>query len=152
MFRSVGFAKKEGSVSNSSTESELISLDAALRMEGIPALELWDCVIDDFCPLTPTQLPIEKQKKPETIYDHLAAVDNVPPNLPLPNGRAILLEDNDPVIQICIKGRNPTLRHVPRVHRVNTDACYERIREDPGIYIYIYICVIGQQNFNSLTF
>ena len=64
-------------------------------------------------------------------------VDYVPPNVPPPNGRAclILLEDNDPVIQICIKGRNPTLRHVARVHRVNTDACYERIREDPGIYM-----------------
>ena len=67
----------------------------------------------------------------------MKSVDFVPPNLPLPNGRAclILLEDNDPVIQICIKGRNPTLRHVARVHRVNTDACYERIREDPGIYM-----------------
>jgi len=46
-----------------------------------------------------------------------------------------MLEDNDPVIQICIKGRNPTLRHVPRVHRVNIDATYERIREDPGIFM-----------------
>ena len=31
--------------------------------------------------------------------------------------------------------RNPTLKHVPRVHRVNIDATYERIREDPGIYM-----------------
>ena len=62
------------------------------------------------------------------MYDELSNVDYVPTNLPAPNGRAVLvlLEDNDPVIQICIKGRNPTLRHVPRVHRVNTDACYER--------------------------
>ena len=115
------FCKKQGSISNSSTESELISLDAALRMEGIPALELWDTVINVFCPLKPTQLPIEKKPEINTIYDQLAEVDYVPPNVPLPNGRAclILLEDNDPVIQICIKGRNPTLRHVPRVHRVN---------------------------------
>jgi len=131
------FCKKQGSVSNSSTESELISLDAALRMVGIPALELWDTVIDVFCSLTPAQLPIEKKPELNSIYDHLKAVDYVPPNVPLPNGRAclILLEDNDPVIQIFIKGRNPTLRHVARVHRVNTDACYERIREDPGIYM-----------------
>ena len=57
------FCKKQGSISNSSTESELISLDAALRMEGIPALEFWDTVIDVFCPLTPTHLPIEKKPK-----------------------------------------------------------------------------------------
>ena len=71
------------------------------------------------------------------MYEELSSVDYVPTNLPKPSGRAVLvlLEDNDPVIQICIKGRNPTLRHVPRVHRVNTDACYERIRDDPGIFL-----------------
>ena len=34
--------KKQTSVSHSSTESEIISLDAGLRMDGIPALDLWD--------------------------------------------------------------------------------------------------------------
>ena len=33
--------KKQTSVSRSSTESEIISLDAGLRMEGPPALDLW---------------------------------------------------------------------------------------------------------------
>ena len=119
------FCKKLDSISNSSTESELTSLDAALRMEGIPAFELWDTVIDVFCALSFAQLPIEKKPEINTIHDQLAEVDYVPPNAPLPNGRAclILLEDNDPFIQICIKGRNSTLRHVVRVHRVNTDAC-----------------------------
>ena len=53
------------------------------------------------------------------------------------NGRArlVLLEDHDPVIQICIKRLNPSLRHVPRIHRVNIDATYERIREDPGTHM-----------------
>ena len=32
--------KKQTSVSNSSTESEIISLDAGLRLDGIPALDL----------------------------------------------------------------------------------------------------------------
>ena len=30
------------------TEAEVISLDAGLRMGGIPALDLWDSVIDVF--------------------------------------------------------------------------------------------------------
>ena len=34
--------KKQTSVSHSSTESEIISLDAGLRLDGLPALELWD--------------------------------------------------------------------------------------------------------------
>ena len=38
--------KKQTSVSHSSTEAELVSLDAGLRMDGIPALDLWDLVIE----------------------------------------------------------------------------------------------------------
>ena len=37
--------KKHTSVSHSSTESEIISLDAGLRLDGIPALELWDLIV-----------------------------------------------------------------------------------------------------------
>ena len=40
--------KKETSVSHSSTESEIITLDAGLRLDGIPALDLWDLVIEVF--------------------------------------------------------------------------------------------------------
>ena len=40
--------KKQASVSHSSTEADLISLDAGLRMDGIPALDLWDLVIEVF--------------------------------------------------------------------------------------------------------
>ena len=36
--------KKRTAVSHSSTEAEIISRDAGLRMEGIPALDLWDLV------------------------------------------------------------------------------------------------------------
>ena len=38
--------KKHRAVSDSSTEAEIISLDTGLRMEGMPALNLWDRVID----------------------------------------------------------------------------------------------------------
>ena len=38
--------KKQGAVSKSTAESEIISLDAMLRMEGIPMLTLWDTVIE----------------------------------------------------------------------------------------------------------
>ena len=38
--------KKQTSVSHSSTESEIISLDAGLRLDGIPAaLDLWDRIV-----------------------------------------------------------------------------------------------------------
>ena len=37
--------KKQTSVSHSSTESEITSLDAGLRMDGTPALDLWDLIV-----------------------------------------------------------------------------------------------------------
>ena len=37
--------KKQTSVSHSSTESEIIYLDAGLRMDGKPALDLWDLIV-----------------------------------------------------------------------------------------------------------
>ena len=40
--------KKQTSGSHSSAEAEVISLDAGLRMDGIPALDLWDLVIEVF--------------------------------------------------------------------------------------------------------
>ena len=36
--------EKQTSVSHSSTESEIISLDVGLRLDGIPALDLWDLI------------------------------------------------------------------------------------------------------------
>ena len=38
--------KKQTSVSHSSTESEIISLHAGVRMDGIPALDLWELVTE----------------------------------------------------------------------------------------------------------
>ena len=37
--------QKQTSVSLSSTESEIISLDAGLRLDRIPALDLWDLLV-----------------------------------------------------------------------------------------------------------
>ena len=47
LFQEVG-CKKQTSVSHSSTESEIISLDTGLRLDGLPALELWDLIVSVF--------------------------------------------------------------------------------------------------------
>ena len=36
--------KKQSAMSHSSAELEIISLDAGLRMDGLPALHFWECV------------------------------------------------------------------------------------------------------------
>ena len=38
--------KKQNAVTHSSTESEIISLDAGLRMDGLLVLDLWDTMIE----------------------------------------------------------------------------------------------------------
>ena len=39
-------SKKQTSVSHSFTESEIISLDGGLKLDGIPALDLWDLIVE----------------------------------------------------------------------------------------------------------
>ena len=67
----------------------------------------------------------------------LMTVDYVPCSLPLSlgRGRLVVFEDNDAVIKMCIKGRSPNMRHVPRTHRIDLDWLFERIRTDPGVYL-----------------
>ena len=46
--------KKQTSVSHSSTESEIISLDTGLRLDGLPAIELWDLIVSVLGNMTQT--------------------------------------------------------------------------------------------------
>ena len=45
LFQLVRCVMKQTSVSHSSTESEIIFLDAGLRLDGIPALDSWDLIV-----------------------------------------------------------------------------------------------------------
>ena len=64
-------------------------------------------------------------------------IDYAPCTIPKSTGTGtcIIFEDNDAVIKQCVKGRSPAMRHVARTHRVDLDWLWERIREDPGVFI-----------------
>ena len=64
-------------------------------------------------------------------------VDHVPTSRHDPKclSELVIHEDNEAVIKMTIKGRSPALRHVPRTHRVDLDWLFERIREDPGVFV-----------------
>ena len=106
-------------------------------MDGIPTLDLWDTVIDVLEP------QIKSKIEPPTVLNYdletkiLAEIDHVPPNIERSSerGKLVLLEDNDAVIKMCIKGRAPSMRHVQRTHRINVDSIFERILTDPAISI-----------------
>ena len=114
--------KKQTSVSHSSTESENISLDAALRMDVLPALDLWDVVIEVLCSSNSTRLPAnpaagncsrnhksKPKQKGNRDVDRLSHVDNVSTNANSSQGESQLyvFEDNEAVIKMITKDRSP---------------------------------------------
>ena len=137
--------KRQSAISHSSSEAEIISLDAALRMEGLPSLMLWELILDVFQPVKSgrTRPALSGSSEPaRTLYppvfrEFFGDIDHVPCTIPLSTGRGrcIVFEDNDAVIKACIKGRSPAMRHVARTHRVDLDWLWERIRDDPGVFI-----------------
>ena len=146
--------KKQTSVSHNSTEAEVISLDAGLRMDGIPALDLWDLEIEVFQSSSNqtnktkeqksmgnlsqnTRLHLKNQNPTEHTNLDLNNVDHVSSNARSSRFGAILFvfEDNEAVIKMIIKDRSPTMRHVSRTDRVAMDWLFERINLDPKIQI-----------------
>ena len=81
--------KKQTSVSHISTESEIMSLDAGLRMDGVLALDLWDLVIEELGTThklpKPTQACMREtdakiKSTPKNRNVDLSNVDQVPSN------------------------------------------------------------------------
>ena len=135
--------KKQTSVSHSSTESEIISLDAGLRLDGLPALDLWDLIVSVLGNTTQTTerprrpVIIDKSQRSQGKINVLNNIDCVPSNVQSSHQEALLyvFEDNEAVIKMIIKGRSPTMRHVSRAHRVALDWLFDRINLDPKIQI-----------------
>ena len=85
--------KKQTSVSHSSTESEIISLDAGLRLDGIPALDLWDLIVSVLGKTTQTP---ERPVRSQGMTNVLNNIDCVPSKVQSSHQEALLyvFEDN----------------------------------------------------------
>ena len=115
--------KKQTAVSHSSTESEIISLDTGLRLDGLLALELWDLIVSFFGSVSQisdrTGQPVNDVKKHQTSRGKINVmkdIDSVPSNVQSSHQEVLLnvSENNEAVIKMIIKGRSPTMRHVSR--------------------------------------
>ena len=130
--------KKQTAVSHSSTEAEIIALEAAMRMEGLPMLNLWSQVLDTIAPRNDGDRKTTSVQEEVKKYWNLTleSVDYVPASLPLASARTrlIMVEDNDAVIKMLKKGRAPAMAHVARPHRVNLDWLLERSFVDPCVH------------------
>ena len=136
--------KKQTAVSHSSTESEIISLDTGLRLDGLPALELWDLIVSVFGNVSQISdrsgqpdSDVKKHHQSQRRIDVMKDIDSVPSNVQSSRQEALLyvFEDNEAVIKMIIKGRSPTMRHVSRTHRVALDWLFDRINLDSKIQI-----------------
>ena len=135
--------KKQTSVSHSSTESEIISLDAGLRLDGLLALEFWDLIVFVLGNMTQTTkrpgrpVVIDRSQRSQGKINALINIDCVPSNVQSSHQEALLFvfEDNEAVIKMIIKGRSPSMRHVSRTHRVALDWLFDRINLDQKIQI-----------------
>ena len=145
--------KKQTSVSHCSTESEVISLDAGLRMDGSLPLALWCIVIEvlrtntgdeqrqiksswkrEAAPKSHTKTKrVEESRK----VDQLSQLDHVPANTRISQGepKLYIFEDSEAVVKMIIKERSPTMRHVSSTHRVALDWLFDRFMLEPKISI-----------------
>ena len=108
---------KQIAVSHSSTESEIISLDTGLRLDGLPALELWDLIVSVLGNSSgisdrtvKPESDVHKRHKSHNKIDAIQDIDSVPSNVQSACQEALLyvFEDNEAVIIMIMKGRSPT--------------------------------------------
>ena len=96
--------KKQTAVSHSSTESEIISLDTGLRLDGLPALELWDLIVSVLGHVSRVSdrsgqpdSDVHKRHKSHNKIDVMKDIDAVPSNVHSVRQEALLyvFEDKD---------------------------------------------------------
>ena len=108
--------KKQTSISHGSTESEIISLDAGLRLDGIPALDLWDLIVlvlgntiqthdRTVQPVVNCDKDHGPNKRSQGTINVLNNIDCVPSNVQFSHQEALLyvIEDNEAVIKMIIR-------------------------------------------------
>ena len=103
--------KKQTAVSHSPTESEFISPDTGLRLDGLPALELWDLIVSVLGNVSRvsdrSEQPdndVHKRHKSQKNIDVMKDIDSVSSNVQSARQEASLyvFEDNEAVINLII--------------------------------------------------
>ena len=159
LFQKSWMCKKQTSVSHSSTESQIISLDAGLRLDGIPALDLWDLIVfvlgntiqtpdRTVQPVVNCDKDHGPNKRSQGMINVMKNIDCVPSNVQFSNQEALLyvFEDNEAVIKMIFKERSPTMRHVSRTQRDALDWLFDRINDRINLDSTIQIKYIDSKN------
>ena len=140
------------SQSHSSSESEVLLLDAGLLKDGLLALDFWDVVMEVLRSSKITESPTHaaarkcsrnKTSSPKQMenrdVEQLSHKNRVTTNAIFSRRvyQLYISEDDEDVIKIIINSRSPTMRHVSRNHRVALDWLFDRfkLKLDPKIPI-----------------
>ena len=126
--------KKQTCVSHSSTESEIVAAEYAIRSEGLQVLTFWEHVVQLMSPknqATTTTSNSKSQTGTPKLNIDGHDIDFNPrryhaytrPQHHLTD--LIVLEDNEAVIKIIKKCRSLALRHLPRTHRIDVNWLFE---------------------------
>ena len=121
--------KKQTCVSHSSTESEIVAAEQAVRTEGLQALAFWEFVVDLLSDthgakkMTETSGKVELNPYSERFdpVRYFASTRRRGPTVT----DLIIAEDNQAVIKIVQKARSTALRHLPRTHRIDLQWLFE---------------------------
>ena len=90
--------KKQTAVSHSSTESEIISLDTGLRLDGLPALELWDLIVSvvgsvsQISDRTGRPVDVKRNQKSQGKINVTENTDSVPSNVQSSRQEAVMAD------------------------------------------------------------
>ena len=91
--------KKQTAVSHSSTESEIISLDTGLRLDGLPALELWDLIVSALGSVSQisdgtgqlVNVDVKRNPKSQGRINVMENIDSVPSKRPVLASRSFVV-------------------------------------------------------------
>ena len=115
-----------------------------MRLDGIPALDLWDLIVSVLGNVSRVSdrsgqpdNDVHKRHKSQKKIDVMEDIDSVPSNFQSARQEVLLyvFEDNEAVIKMIMKGRSPTMRHVSRTHRIALDWLFDPITLDSKIQI-----------------
>ena len=128
--------EKQTSVSHSSTESEIeIRRTSFSRVVGSDVSVSGN--MTQTAERTGRLVVIDRSQRSPGKTNALNTIDCVHPNVVSSHQKGLLymIEDNEAVIKMIIKGRSPTMRHVSRTQRVTLDWLFDRINLDSKIQI-----------------
>ena len=145
-----GFVRVKHPVSHCCTEAELLSIDAGLRMEGIPAMKLWDTVKDK---LHPPLLPRPTLEATASLFIKLGSS-----NIMIHQETLItyfqardysVCERHHSYTKIAkLFRKNNRVSQRARTHLVEMDRSHDRINLDPMIQIK---CATQQSNLADIV-